>query len=132
AEMAGQGQPLRDERAVAVEQRRRIIHVVLQHARIGRAEDGQRHLVGDPEQRVLEQFELDRIADHVGTLPQGGVIAAHPGPASKRGLDRTHACGYMSTWSSSGWKPSASPFSKLAGSISFAGSNFSMGGRSTP
>ena len=67
AQMPGQGQPLRDQHAVAVEQRRRIIHVVLEDARIGRAKHGQRHLVGDPEQRVFEQFELDRVTDHRAT-----------------------------------------------------------------
>ena len=47
-----------------IEHRGRIIHVVLEHARIGRAEHGQRHFVGDAKKRVLEQFEFDRVADH--------------------------------------------------------------------
>ena len=61
AEMARQGQALRDELAVGVGEAGRVVHVVLEHARIGRAEDGQRHLVGDREDRVLEQLEGDRI-----------------------------------------------------------------------
>ena len=61
AQMPGQGEALRDELAVGVGERGGIIHVVLEHARIGGAEDGQRHLVGDGEDRVLEQLEGDGI-----------------------------------------------------------------------
>ena len=57
AEMARQGQALRDELAVGIGEARRVVHVVLEHARIGRAEDRQRHLVGDRENGVLEQLE---------------------------------------------------------------------------
>jgi hypothetical protein len=64
AEMAGQGEPLRRELAIGIGEARRIIHVVLEHARVGGAEDRQRHLVGDREDRILEQLQLDRI----GTL----------------------------------------------------------------
>jgi hypothetical protein len=85
--MAGQSQPLRHEHAVAVEQRRRVIHVVFQDARVGRAEHGQRHLVGDTEQRVFEQFEFDRVADHLGTWSVG-PIAAQLAHAIKRDLRR--------------------------------------------
>ena len=61
AEMARQSEALRHQLAVGIGEARRVIHVVLQHARIGRAEDGERHLVGDREDRVLEQLEGDRI-----------------------------------------------------------------------
>ena len=64
AEMAGQGEALRRELAVGIGEARRIVHVVLEHARVGGAEHRQRHLVGDREDRVLEQLQLDGI----GTL----------------------------------------------------------------
>ena len=63
AEMARQGQALGREPAVGVGEARRIVHVVLEHARIGRPEHGKRHLVGDREDRVLEQLERDRVVD---------------------------------------------------------------------
>ena len=61
AEMPGQCQALRDKPPLGVGEAGRIIHVVLEHARIGRAEDRQRHVVGHREQRVLEELEGDRI-----------------------------------------------------------------------
>ena len=67
-QMAGQGQPLRDQLAGGVAERGRVVHVVLEHARVGRAEHGQRHLVGDREDRVPEQLEGDRV---VGRRHQG-------------------------------------------------------------
>ena len=60
-EVTGQGQTLRHQPAVPIRHRRREIHVVPEHARISRAHNGQRHLVGDRQDRVLEQLELDRI-----------------------------------------------------------------------
>src|SRR5260370_12995618 len=59
--MARQSEALRHQLALGVGEARGVIHVVLQHARIGRAEDGERHLVGDREDRVLEQLEGNGI-----------------------------------------------------------------------
>ena len=61
-EVAGQGEPLGHRLALAVAEGRRVVHVVLEHAGVRRAQDGQGHLVGDREQRVLEQLEGDGVA----------------------------------------------------------------------
>ena len=47
AELHRQGQALGDDLAVAVAQRRRIVHRVADHRRIGAAHDDQRHLVAE-------------------------------------------------------------------------------------
>ena len=61
AQMARQRQALRGELAVGVGKAGRVVHVVLQHARVGGPEDRERHLVGDREDRVLEELEGDRV-----------------------------------------------------------------------
>ena len=61
AQMPRQRQPLRRQLAVGVGKARRVVHVVLQHARVGGPEDGERHLVGDREDGVLEELEGDRV-----------------------------------------------------------------------
>ena len=61
AEMARQREPLRDQAAGAVGERGREIHVVAQDARIGRAADGERHLVRDGEDGVPEEREAEGI-----------------------------------------------------------------------
>ena len=61
-QMGGQGQALRDGPPLAVAEGGRVVHVVLEHAGVRRAQHGQGHLVGDRQQRVLEQLEPDRIA----------------------------------------------------------------------
>jgi len=76
AEVTGQGQPLRHQFPRTVEHRGRVIHVVLQHTRIGRPEDRQRHLVGDRENRILEQLKFNGIADHRGHPPSRWRVAA--------------------------------------------------------
>jgi hypothetical protein len=80
AEVARQGQPLGDQPALGVAEGRGVIHVVLQHRRIGGAMDGQRHVIGDREERVLEQLELDRVVAsplHASPLVAGVVTACH-------------------------------------------------------
>ena len=61
AEMARQGEALRDQAPVAVGERRGEIHVVAQDARIGGAADGERHLVRDGEDGVPEELEAEGI-----------------------------------------------------------------------
>src|SRR5258708_1531059 len=61
--LAAQGQALRGELAIGVGEPGRVVHVVLEHARISRAEHRQRHLVGDGKNRVLEQLERNRIVN---------------------------------------------------------------------
>ena len=61
AQMPRQRQALRGELAVGVGKARRVVHVVLQHARVGGPEDRERHLVGDREDGVLEELEGDRV-----------------------------------------------------------------------
>jgi hypothetical protein len=56
-----QGQALRDQPPVAISERRRVVHVVLQNPRIGGPRDGQSHVVGDRQDGVLKEFERDRI-----------------------------------------------------------------------
>ena len=83
--MPRQREPLRDEPTLGIGEPGRVIRVVLEHARIGRAEHGQRHLVGDPEQRILEQLEFDRIADHRRSFAAGpGIPAQDGGPIKHR------------------------------------------------
>ena len=97
AETARQGQPLRRQLPRAVEHRGRIVHVVLQHAGIGRAEDRQRHLVGDREKRILEQLEFDRIADHPGHAPLSVTSAASCLTAPTRKTRSSNAITHPST-----------------------------------
>src|SRR5258708_21280550 len=66
--MSRQCQALRGELAVGVGKPGRVVHVVLEHARIGGAEHGQRHLVGDRKNRVLEQLERNRIVNFSHSL----------------------------------------------------------------
>src|SRR5262249_31088514 len=73
AEMPGQGQALRHQLAVRVGKGGGIIHVVLEHARVGGAENRQRHLVGDREDRVLEQLEGDRVE----VVAHAGILSEH-------------------------------------------------------
>src|SRR5262249_53032994 len=61
-EVCGERQPLSDRAATAVAERGGVIHVVAQDPGVRRAQDGQRHLVGDRQQRVAEQLERDRIS----------------------------------------------------------------------
>ena len=60
-QMPRQREALRGELAVGVGKAGRVVHVVLQHARVGGPEDRERHLVGDREDRVLEELEGDRV-----------------------------------------------------------------------
>ena len=60
-EVPGEREALCHELALGVGEAGRVVHVVLQHARVGRAEDRERHLVGDREHGVLEELEGDRI-----------------------------------------------------------------------
>src|SRR3982074_1432382 len=73
--MARQSEALRHQLAVCIGEARGVIHVVLQHARVGRAKDGERHLVGDREDRVLEQLEGDGIFGRIFWLGHGGMLA---------------------------------------------------------
>src|SRR3982074_2422704 len=77
--MARQSEALRHQLAVCIGEARGVIHVVLQHARVGRAKDGERHLVGDREDRVLEQLEgdgsLGGIFGGIFWLRHGGMLA---------------------------------------------------------
>src|SRR5258708_13679730 len=57
----GSVRPLRDEPALGVGEPRRVVHVVLQHAGVSRAEHGERHLVGDREDGVVEELEGYRV-----------------------------------------------------------------------
>ena len=72
SQVTGQRQSLRHQLAVGVAEGGREIHVVLDHAGIRRADNRQRHLVGDREDRVLEELEGDRIA-----------LVAHPRPRGR-------------------------------------------------
>ena len=65
AQMAGDGQSLGHQPAVGRGKRGGVVHVGLEHTGIGRAKDGQGHLVGDGEDRVLEQLERDGVVDLV-------------------------------------------------------------------
>ena len=84
AEMARQRQALRHELAVRVAERRRVVHVVLEHARVGRAEHGERHLVGDREDRVAEQLEGDRVVARGHGAPPLRPAEATPGGARRQ------------------------------------------------
>ena len=69
AEMARQGEALRDQAPVAVGERRGEIHVVAQDARIGGAADGERHLVRDGEDGVPEELEAEGIGPRPRPAP---------------------------------------------------------------
>ena len=80
AQMSRQGQALRDQPSVRIGKACRVIHVVFQHARIGRAEDRQRHVVGHREQRVLEKLEcngIETLRHH-----RSSFFAPHAAPSS--------------------------------------------------
>ena len=80
AEMARQGEALRDQAPVAVGERRGEIHVVAEHARIGGAADGERHLVRDGEDGVPEELEAEGIgparALRLGRARRSSALAA--------------------------------------------------------
>jgi hypothetical protein len=65
--MARQSEPLGNQAAVAVGERRGEIHVVLEDTGIGGAHDGQSHFIGNGGDGALEEFELDRILRHGGS-----------------------------------------------------------------
>ena len=56
-----QGQTLRDQLAVAVAERGRVVHRVADDRRVGAAHDDERHLVGDRGEAVLDHLERDRV-----------------------------------------------------------------------
>src|SRR5262249_10633045 len=58
----GQRQTVRGEPALGVGKAGGIVHVVLEHGRVGGAKHRERHLVGDGEDGVLEQFERDWVS----------------------------------------------------------------------
>ena len=80
--MQRQRQALRDQPPLAIADRRRKIHVVLEDAGIGRANHRQRHLIGYGHDRGLEQLERDRIvvARHGrhSSLCQPVLLASEP------------------------------------------------------
>src|SRR5262245_35607551 len=61
AQVSRQRKTLRREAALAIGEACGIVHVVLEHRRVGGAEDGERHLVGDGKDCVLEQLKRDWI-----------------------------------------------------------------------
>src|SRR5262249_31756836 len=61
AEMPGHREPLGHRATLAVAERNRVVHAVLQNARIRGAIDRQGYFVGDREERVLEELESDRV-----------------------------------------------------------------------
>ena len=61
AELHGEGQALRDDAAVAVAERGRVVHRVANDRRVGAAHDHERHLVGGRREGVLDHLERDRI-----------------------------------------------------------------------
>ena len=75
--MARQGQPLRDQAAVAVGERGGEVHVVAEHAGVGGAADGERHLVRDSEDGVAEELETEGVG-------AAGIVA--PGGRARRTL----------------------------------------------
>ena len=81
-EVAGQGQPLGHRPALAVAEGRRVVHVVLEHAGVRRAQDRQRHLVGDGEQGVLEQLERDGVTRRA--VMRARLLAAESGLGARR------------------------------------------------
>src|SRR5712691_10694756 len=76
AEVAGQRESLRHQLAFGIREPGRVVHVVLQHAGIGGAEDRERHLVRDREDGVLEQLEFDRI-HAVIIFPRGYQLTSY-------------------------------------------------------
>ena len=65
AQVAGDGQSLGHQPAVGGGKCGGVVHVGLEHAGVGGAKDGQGHLVGDGEDRALEQLERDGVVDLV-------------------------------------------------------------------
>src|SRR5439155_21559504 len=86
-QVAGQGQALRHRPALGVAEGRRVVHVVLEDARVRGAQDGESHLVGDGQQRVLEQLEADGIGEpggHRSDLHHDVARGVEPRPGARR------------------------------------------------
>ncbi len=82
--MERQGQPLGDEPALLVAQRRRHVHRRLDVGRVGRAHQRDRHLVDDRVEGVLDELEADRV-DRCGSGRLGhaaAVVAMTMSPCS--------------------------------------------------
>ena len=73
AQMPRQRQALRGELAVGVGKARRVVHVVLQHPRVGGPEHRERHLVRNREDGVLEELEDDGVRS-AGHAPHPTVV----------------------------------------------------------
>src|SRR5205814_2238814 len=82
AEVARKREALRDQIALGVGEPGRVIHVVLEHARIGGAEHGERHIVGDGENGVLEELEGNRVHGLLYLPPR--ISRSFPGRPDKR------------------------------------------------
>src|SRR6185295_20286786 len=80
-----------------VAERRGVIHVVLEHAGVGGAQDRQRHLVGDGEQRVPEQLEADRVGEAAAHAPTSITMLPHASSAARAPGGTTHVASYSST-----------------------------------
>ena len=96
-ELDGEGQTLRDELALAVAERRRVVHRVADDGRVGAAHHDERHLVGHRRERVLDHLEgdgIDRDGGHgsraMSMFPSASIVARQPG-------GMTHVASYSST-----------------------------------
>src|SRR4029453_7371305 len=82
----GERQALGNGPARAIAEGGRVVHVVLEHAGVGRAQDGEGHLVRDREQGVLDKLEADRITWRAhSTRPPGhghGTFTGSTSPAA--------------------------------------------------
>ena len=86
-QVAGQGQSLRHRPALRVAEGRRVVHVVLEHAGVRGPQDSEGHLVGDGQQRVLEQLEADGIGEpggHRSDLHHDVARDVEPRPGARR------------------------------------------------
>jgi len=85
--MPGQAQPLRHQPTLRIADGSGIIHDVLQHAGIGGAVDGERHLVAEGDDGVAEQFFGDRVVHGRSAYKdiRGNAKSGHAGAAPSEG-----------------------------------------------
>src|SRR5262245_421875 len=120
--MAGEGQTLSHRAALAVAEGRRVVHVVLEHARVRRSQDGEGHLVGDRQERVLEQLEGDGVVRFGGhaclprcaSAPRSMTMLPQASRAARASGGTRQVASYSSTMQGP-WRPPASAPRSMTG-----------------
>ncbi len=96
-ELDGEGQPLRDQLAVAVAERRRVVHRVADDRRVRAAHHDERHLVGHRRERVLDHLERDGIDPDSGHASRAMSMFPSESSVARQSGGTTQVASYSST-----------------------------------